>query len=69
MSSATTRHPLVDSLAEAIQRRHLSQREAAEQLGVSERTIAYWFSGAAPTPQPRHRRAIVAWLNGDEDAA
>lgn len=66
MSSATLRHPLVDQLLAEIENRNLSKREAAEQLGVSERTVIYWSSVQAPTPQPRHRRAIVAWLDGNE---
>lgn len=70
MSSAAVRHPLVDRLLAEIDNRNLSKRETAEQLGVSERTLIYWSSEQAPTPQPRHRRAIVAWLeNGQEVAA
>lgn len=69
MSSAVLRHPLVDRLLAEIESRHLSKREAAEQLGVSERTVIYWSSDHAPTPQPRHRRAIVAWLEREEVAA
>lgn len=69
MTDTLSRHPLVDRLAEEIERRHLTKRETAEQLGVSERTIVYWFSAEGPTPQPRHRRAILAWLQADEVAA
>lgn len=69
MSSATLRHPLVDRLLAEIETRHLTKREAAEQLGISERTIIYWSSEQAPTPQPRHRRAIVAWLEQEGVAA
>ena len=68
MSSAVLRHPLVDRLLAEIENRHLSKREAAGQLGISERTIIYWSSEQAPTPQPRHRRAIVAWLDEDKAA-
>ena len=48
-------------------RRHLSQREAAEELGVSERTLQGWEASDV-TPWPRHRRAILNWL-GTEVAA
>lgn len=44
--------------------RHLSQSEAAESLGVSTRTVQNWEAGAYPWP--RHRRAILAWANGDQ---
>jgi transcriptional regulator with XRE-family HTH domain len=66
-SAALDRHPLVDQLAEEMQRRHLTQRETAQELGVSYRTIQTWFSRGVPTPQPRHRRAIIAWLERGED--
>lgn len=47
--------------------RNLSQAEAAEMLGVSERTFQNWEAGAT-FPWPRHRRAIAAFL-ADEVAA
>lgn len=48
-------------------RRHLSQKEAAEEIGVSMRTLQEWEIADA-VPQPKHRRAIIAWL-GQEVAA
>jgi transcriptional regulator with XRE-family HTH domain len=36
---------------------NLSQREAAEQLGVSERTLQNWEYGTT-FPWPRHRRVL-----------
>jgi transcriptional regulator with XRE-family HTH domain len=39
----------------------LSQREAAERLGVSERTLQNWESGTT-FPWPRHRRALKRFL-------
>ena len=48
-------------------RRHLSQKEAADELNVSERTLQSWEIGDV-TPWPRHRRAIVAWLEQEEAA-
>jgi DNA-binding transcriptional regulator YiaG len=46
---------------------NLSQKEMAALLGVSSRTVQYWEAGKVP--QPRHRRAIVAFLQGLETAA
>jgi transcriptional regulator with XRE-family HTH domain len=46
---------------------HLTQAEAAEQLGVSERTLQAWEAGTVP--QPRHRRALAVWLTADEVVA
>lgn len=48
-------------------RRNLSQKEAALELGVSERTLQDWEAKDV-VPQPRHRRAIIEWV-GAEDAA
>ncbi len=46
--------------------RFLSQREAAEMVGVSERTWQGWESGT--TPRPSHRRALEAFLAEREAA-
>lgn len=61
MSTPVVAHPLIDRLRERMLTEHLTQREVAEQLGVSERTVSYWMT-TDTTPQPRHRRSIVAWL-------
>jgi transcriptional regulator with XRE-family HTH domain len=41
--------------------RHLSQREAAAEIGVSRRTLVNIEAGRH-YPIPRYRRAIEAWL-------
>lgn len=68
MSSPAVTHPLIDRLREVIAERHLTQREVAADLDVALRTIAYWLNDGA-TPQPAHRRAIVAWLARIEETA
>lgn len=50
-------------------RRHLTQEEAASQVGVSPRTWQLWESDGTLVPRAKHRRALVAWLTGDEVAA
>jgi transcriptional regulator with XRE-family HTH domain len=40
---------------------HLSQREAAEHLGISERTLQNWEAGTT-FPWPKHRRAVEQFL-------
>jgi transcriptional regulator with XRE-family HTH domain len=54
---------LGQTLREEITSRHLSQREAAIEIGVSYRTLQSWLSDTEIVPQPKHRRAILAWLN------
>lgn len=49
-------------------RRHLTQDEAAEQVGVSTRTWQLWELGAV-MPRAKHRRALIDWLNSDQAAA
>jgi transcriptional regulator with XRE-family HTH domain len=39
----------------------LSQREAAEQLGISERTLQNWEAGTT-FPWPKNRRAVKRFL-------
>lgn len=68
MSSPVATHPLVARLREIAEERHLTQRELAEQVGVSERTISYWFT-TDTVPQKRYRRALTAWLEANEAAA
>lgn len=46
----------------------LSQKELAAHLGVSERTLQGWEAGTA-FPQPRHRRAVLAFLAEAKAAA
>lgn len=43
------------------ERRYLSQRSAAAELGVSVRTLQEWESGRA-FPQIRHREKVAAFL-------
>lgn len=47
--------------------RHLSQREAADELQVSLRSLQGWEAGRMP--QPRHRRAILSWATRDLEVA
>ena len=42
-------------------RLNLSQREAAERLGISLRTLQNWEAGTT-FPWPKHRRALVRFL-------
>lgn len=43
------------------ERRNLSQKEAADELGVSERTLQAWETEDV-VPWPKHRRAIIEWV-------
>jgi DNA-binding transcriptional regulator YiaG len=62
---------LESSFSEAIrqgrEQANLSQVELAALLGVSPRTVQYWEAGQIP--QPKHRRAIAAFLDELEAAA
>lgn len=64
-------HVKVEHYGEAVraerERRNLSQVEAAAEIGVSERTLQAWENEGV-TPWPRHRRAILAWLEEREAA-
>jgi transcriptional regulator with XRE-family HTH domain len=40
---------------------HLSQRETAELLGISERTLQNWEAGTT-FPWPKHRRVVEGFL-------
>ena len=51
------------------ERRHLTQVEAAAQVGVSHRTWQLWESDEPGTPRATHRRALLAWLQAEEIAA
>lgn len=56
---------LTDDLARRLRERrdvlHLTQKEAAKRLGVSERTLQSWEAGAA-FPWAKHRRKLEAFL-------
>jgi transcriptional regulator with XRE-family HTH domain len=56
---------LGEQLREAREAANLSQKELSDRLGVSSRTIQYWEAGKVP--QPKHRRAIVAFIDGDDE--
>lgn len=59
--------PTGQDLREERERRHLSQAEAAVQVGVSKRTWQGWELNGAVVPQPRHRRALLAWMTEPDD--
>jgi DNA-binding transcriptional regulator YiaG len=59
--------PLAETIKVARERANLSQVEFAALLGVSPRTVQYWEAGNLP--QPKHRRAIAAFLDETEAAA
>jgi DNA-binding XRE family transcriptional regulator len=42
----------------------LSQREAAERIGISERTLQNWEAGST-FPLPKHRHALDCFLRED----
>lgn len=55
-------------LREAREAANLTQRELADRLGVSRRSVQGWENGL--TPLPAHRRAIRDFLDGArEDVA
>ena len=51
------------------ERRHLTQEEAALEVGVSTRTWQLWESSSPQWPRAKHRRALVDWLATSEAAA
>jgi DNA-binding transcriptional regulator YiaG len=59
--------PLAKTIRRAREAANLSQVELAAALSVSPRTVQYWEAGKVP--QPKHRRALGAFLNGDEEEA
>lgn len=64
MSSATDTHPLVIALRREFEiDDELTQAQAAEQIGVSTRTVQYWLASDT-TPQKRHRPMLREWLAG-----
>lgn len=50
-------------------RRHLTQEEAAVQVGVSTRTWQLWENAEEVMPRAKHRRALIDWLSQTEAAA
>jgi transcriptional regulator with XRE-family HTH domain len=54
-----------EQLREAREAANLSQKELSDRLGVSPRTVQYWEAGKIP--QPKHRRAIAAFIDGDDE--
>lgn len=58
---------LAEQLRAARQAAVLSQIELAARLGVSERTLQSWEAGTVP--QPRHRRAVLAFIAEQEATA
>ncbi len=65
MSSPAAAHPLIARLRELAEAKYLTQREVATQVGVSERTVSYWFT-TDTIPQKRHRRAMSEWIEAQE---
>lgn len=64
------KEPIIgDALKEIRKQRHLSQSEAAYAVGVSMRTWQLWEAAEQVEPHPKHRRALIAWLNGDASEA
>lgn len=61
VSSAPPIHPLISRLREIAEERHLTQRELAQELGVSERTVSYWFTSDT-VPQKRYRKVLSEWI-------
>jgi DNA-binding transcriptional regulator YiaG len=57
--------PFGQTVRIARERANLSQVEFAARLGVAPRTVQYWEAGNIP--QPKHRRAIAAFLAEAEE--
>ena len=55
----------VDQLRQAIKQAGLSQRAAARELGVDDRTMRYWCAGQS-TPPPMALRALDPWVRHHE---
>lgn len=60
-------HPVVHRLAEEIARRGISQRQAALEIGVGQRTLGYWLNTDV-VPQRRFRPLIERWLEQEQTA-
>lgn len=63
---------ITDQLAEKLRARrdelNLTQREAAEIVGVSERTWQNWEASES-FPRAKHRRALDTFLSSELEAA
>lgn len=59
--------PLEETIRRARESANLSQVEFASLLGVSPRTVQYWEAGKVP--QPKHRRALLAFIDEARAAA
>lgn len=60
---------LGSELRDVRESRHLTQKEAAAEVGVSTRVWQLWESDDPPTPRAKHRRRLLEWLTVDEVAA
>jgi DNA-binding transcriptional regulator YiaG len=68
MSSPSITYQPVEDLRRRMDEEDLTQVEVAQALGVSLRTVQYWFAGAIP--QKRYRRVLREWLaSGNDEAA
>lgn len=55
-------HPLIAQFREVLETSDtLTQKQVAEELGVSERTVSYWMT-TDTTPQKRYRQVLINWL-------
>src|ERR1700709_2800238 len=54
-----------DEFRQSRRRRRLTQRDAAERLGIQQQTVARWESGAS-TPQARLLSKVAGFLEVDE---
>lgn len=56
-----------DRIRAAREAANLTQREFADELGVSARTVQYWEAGK--WPRAKHRRLLSDWLSEHEGEA
>lgn len=60
------RCPTIAAMLKRIRAAPFSRREIAEELGVTERSVANWLTGR--TPRPEQARAIRMWYRRLERA-